>query len=352
MANKAVANIPVVLEADVAGKAGRGWTRASRGARAGSAVAGRGDADRRAAVEFGVSADAYRSDVTKRSSRAGAEALRLAMAVIIFGLALWGLSAVSGADGSQVTLVGLLVSLAIGVLAFTSLHVVLDWERLVILRFGKVNRVSGPGLVCTIPLVEYATLRVDLRTRITPFGAEETLTADVVPLDIDAVLTWCIWDAEKACSEVEDVCFAVTLAAQTAMRNAIGRAAAADVIMRREQLDTEIRDAIDAKVNDWGASVLNVEIRDILIPEALQDAMSQEAQADRRKHARISLIESERDIAEILVEVAEIYGKPEAAYDLRKMHLVSEGMLGDSGAMVVPAAYTEGFAEHRASKQE
>lgn len=301
------------------------------------------EADRRAAVEFGVSADAYRSDVTKRSSRVGALCLRLALAVVLAALALWGCAALAGG----VDLVAVLVALLVFGLAFASIHVVLDWERLVVLRFGKFSRVSGPGLVFTIPLVEYSTLRVDLRTRVTPFGAEETLTADVVPLDIDAVLTWCIWDPEKACTEVEDVNFAVTLAAQTALRNAIGRAAAADVIMRRKQLDKEIREAVDAKVGAWGASIMNVEIRDILIPHALQDAMSQEAQADRRKRARIALIESERDIAEILVETAEIYGKPEAAYELRKMHLVSEGMLEESNSLVVPTAYAEGFTQQK-----
>ena len=301
----------------------------------------RGNADRRAAVEFGVSADAYRSDVTKRTSRGGAVVLQLAIAIVLAGLALWGL--VAAFDG--VNLPAVLIALLVGVLAFTSIHVVLDWERLVVLRFGKYNRISGPGLVLTIPLVEFATLRVDLRTRITPFGAEETLTSDIVPLDIDAVLTWCVWDAEKASTEVEDVCFGVVMAAQTALRNAIGRATAADVVMRREQLDREIRDAVETKVSEWGASVINVEIRDILIPQELQDAMSLEAQADRRKRARISLVESERDIAEILVEVAEVYGKPEAAYDLRKMHLVSEGVLADSASMMVPTAYTEGFAK-------
>ncbi|MBR2790172.1 MAG: slipin family protein [Eggerthellaceae bacterium] len=297
-------------------------------------------------MEFGVSADAYRSDVTRRTSRVGAEALRLVLSALVFGLALWGFAAAFGGEGGPVVnLWVLLCALAVGVLAYASIHVVLDWERLVVLRFGKYNRISGPGLVLIIPLVEYSTMRVDLRTRITPFGAEETLTADVVPLDIDAVLTWCIWDPEKACTEVEDVCFAVTLVAQTALRNAIGRAAAADVVMRREQLDREIRDAVEARVSEWGASVVNVEIRDILIPQELQDTMSQEAHADRRKRARISLIESERDIAETLMEVAEIYGKPEVAYDLRKMHLVSEGVLSEGAAMVVPSAYTEGFAK-------
>ena len=248
MKNKVMANMPVAVDVAAMESAAGGRGRTLR--RAGIL----NDADRRAAVEFGVSADAYRSDVTKRTSRFGAEILRLALAAIIFGLALWGLAAAfGGTNGPTVTLVPLLLALLVGVLAYASIHVVLDWERLVILRFGKVNRVSGPGLVLTLPLIEYSTMRVDLRTRITPFGAEQTLTSDVVPLDIDAVLTWCIWDAEKAASEVEDVCFAVTLAAQTALRNAIGRASAADVIMRREQLDTEIRDAVDAKVNEWGA---------------------------------------------------------------------------------------------------
>lgn len=299
-----------------------------------------GEAERRAAVEFGVSADAYRSDASKRSSRVGALCLRLVVSLLIAALALWGVSILRG----SVDLLAVLAGLLVFALAFSSAHVVLDWERLVVLRFGKYARTSGPGLVFTIPLVEYSTLCIDLRTRVTPFGAEETLTSDVVPLDVDAVLTWCVWDPEKACTEVEDYCFAVTLAAQTALRDAIGRASAVDVIMRRRQLDREIRDAVDKKVGAWGTSIVSVEIRDILVPRTLQDAMSQEAQADRRKHARIALIECERDIADILVEVAEIYGKPEAAYELRKMHLLSEGMLEDNATMVVPSAYTEGFA--------
>ena len=304
------------------------------------------DTERRAAMEFGVSADEYRSDVTKRSSRAGAVALQLVIACVGGAIALWGAMTIFGGANFWVAL----IALAAIAIIFTSVHVVLDWERLVVLRFGKYNRVSGPGLVCTIPLLEFSTLRVDLRTRITPFGAEETLTSDIVPLDIDAVLTWCIWDPEKACTEVEDVCFAVTMASQTALRSAIGRATAADVVMRREQLDREIRDSVEAKVSEWGASVINVEIRDILVPRELQDVMSQEAQADRRKRARVSLVESERDIAEILMEAAKIYGKPEVAYDLRRMHLVSEGMLSESNSMVVPSAYTEGFTDSDATK--
>lgn len=189
------------------------------------------DVASRAEMEFGVTADAYRSDPSKRSSRLGAIALQGSFAVAAFAVVLMAFNALSG----DIDLAAFLTALVIGILTFTSVHVALDWERFVILRFGKFHRLGGPGLFFTIPLVEYCTLRVDQRTHITPFGAEETLTSDVVPLDIDAVLSWMIWDPRKACAEVEDCHFAVALAAQTALRDAIGRAAVSEVIMRRDQ---------------------------------------------------------------------------------------------------------------------
>ena len=295
----------------------------------------------RADVEFGVAADSYRSERDKRSSRLGAVGLQVVFALAVFAAALavgWGVA-------GYASLLGLVVAALLGLAALSSIHVALDWERFVVLRGGKFQRLTGPGIFFTIPVLEYCTLRVDQRTQATPFGAEETLTADVVPLDVDAVLFWVIWDPEKACTEVEDCNFAVMLTAQTALRDAIGRAAASEVIMRREQLDEQIKQAIEDRVSDWGITVLGVEVRNIILPRALQDVMSREAQAERRRSARITLMESEKMVAELLSEAADIYRNDEIAYDLRRMHLVHEGMEEENNSLVVPSAYTEGFSE-------
>ncbi len=299
-------------------------------------------------VEFGAAADAYRSGRDRRSSRLGAVALQAAFGLALFAVVL----AAAWQAAGGVSLLALVAAAVVGLLGLSSIHVALDWERFVVLRGGRFQRLAGPGIFFTIPLLEYCTLRVDQRTQVTPFGAEETLTADVVPLDVDAVLFWVIWDPEKACTEVEDCCFAVALTAQTALRDAIGRADASEVIMRRDQLDQEIKDAIEARVGDWGITVLGVEVRNIILPRALQDVMSQEAQAERRRSARLTLMESEKMVAELLSEAAEVYRNDEIAYDLRRMHLVHEGMRDENSSLVVPSAYTEGFSEKPAGLEE
>lgn len=306
------------------------------------------DPRRRAGVEFGVPADEYRSDAAHRSSRSGAMAFRLVVSLAAFGLVLGLFALVQGG----VTLAGIAMAAAAFLLVLSSVHVALGWERFVVLRMGEYNRLGGPGLFFTIPLVEYCTLRVDQRTRITPFGAEETLASDMIPLDADAVLSWVIWDPEKACSEVEDVNFAVTLAAQTALRDAIGRAAASEVVARRNQLDQEIRAAIEDKVNDWGVTVLNVEIRNIVIPQHLQQEMAQTAQAERRRDARLMLMESEATLAQLLHEASEVYRADPLAYELRRMHLAYEGVADAGSSVMVPSSYTEGFAGENASAGE
>lgn len=306
------------------------------------------DSRRRAGIEFGVPADEYRSDAAHRSSRSGAAAFRVVVSSVAFGVALLIAYLLSG----KVTLVGIAVAAVVFAVVLSSVHVALGWERFVVLRMGKYNRLGGPGFFFTIPLVEYCTLRVDQRTRITPFGAEETLASDMIPLDADAVLSWVIWDPEKACSEVEDVNFAVTLAAQTALRDAIGRAAASEVVARRNQLDQEIRAAIEDKVNDWGVTVLNVEIRNIVIPQHLQQEMAQTAQAERRRDARLMLMESEATLAQLLHEASEVYRADPLAYELRRMHLAYEGVADAGSSVMVPSSYTEGFAGEEAPAGE
>lgn len=305
---------------------------------------GQKDTYRRSEMEFGVAADAYRSDPAKKATRNGAVMVTVAFSIAAFATVLAASVAICGG----LTLVGILVSVAVALAMLSSVHVCMDWERAVVMRLGKFNRLAGPGLFFTIPLLEFCTLRVDQRMNVTPFGAEEALTSDLVPLDVDAVLFWVIWDPEKACTEVEDCYFAVALSAQTALRDAIGRASLQNVVMRRHQLDQELRDAVEKKVSDWGISIVSVEVRDLIIPKELQGIMSLEAQAECRKSARITLMEAEKDLSAILDDVAQTYGHDEIALSLRKMHLTYEGMQDNDGTFVVPSAYGEGFT----SKQE
>ena len=197
----------------------------------------------------------------------------------------------------------------------------------------------------TIPVIEQNTMRVDGRTRVTAFGAEETLTSDLVPLNVNAVLFWMVYDAEAACTEVGDFTRAVELSAQTALRDAIGRGTAAEVAIRRQQLDRELKAALEEKCSQWGIAVLSVEIRDILLPKELQDVMSLEAQAEQRKKARIILMEAEHDIYEILDEMEELIGDHEAVSRLRTMHLLNESLREGKGTVVIPSAFAEGFNE-------
>ena len=305
---------------------------------------GQKDTYRRSEMEFGVAADAYRSDPAKKATRNGAVMVTVAFSIAAFATVLAASVAICG----ELTLVGILVSVAVALAMLSSVHVCMDWERAVVMRLGKFNRLAGPGLFFTIPLLEFCTLRVDQRMNVTPFGAEEALTSDLVPLDVDAVLFWVIWEPEKACTEVEDCYFAVALSAQTALRDAIGRASLQNVVMRRHQLDQELRDAVEKKVSDWGISIVSVEVRDLIIPKELQGIMSLEAQAECRKSARITLMEAEKDLSAILDDVAQTYGHDEIALSLRKMHLTYEGMQDNDGTFVVPSAYGEGFT----SKQE
>lgn len=305
---------------------------------------GQKDTYRRSEMEFGVAADAYRSDPAKKATRNGAVMVTVAFSIAAFAMVLAASVAICG----ELTLVGILVSVVVALAMLSSVHVCMDWERAVVMRLGKFNRLAGPGLFFTIPLLEFCTLRVDQRMNVTPFGAEEALTSDLVPLDVDAVLFWVIWDPEKACTEVEDCYFAVALSAQTALRDAIGRASLQNVVMRRHQLNQELRDAVEKKVSDWGISIVSVEVRDLIIPKELQGIMSLEAQAECRKSARITLMEAEKDLSAILDDVAQTYGHDEIALSLRKMHLTYEGMQDNDGTFVVPSAYGEGFT----SKQE
>ena len=185
-------------------------------------------------------------------------------------------------------------------------------------------------------------MRVDCRVRATNIEAEETLTADLVPLDVNAVLLWMVYDAQAACTEVSDFSRTVKLTAQAALRDAIGQLTAAEVAIRREQLDIDIKRALEDEASQWGVSVLSVKVRDILLPPSLQDAMSLEAQAEQRRKARIILMDAEQDVAAVAEEVGEAYGGGDAALRLRAMH---ESVRETGGTVVVPSSFSEGFGD-------
>lgn len=246
----------------------------------------------------------------------------------------------------RISLVGILAALVAALAASSSLHIALGWEKVVVLRLGKLNRVVGPGFYATIPILEHGTIRVDQRIIATPFRAERTLTADLVPVNIDAVLFWVVWDAEKACVEVEDYYAAISYLAQTSLREAVGRSTVGEVALRRDQLDEEIKADIEKEAAGWGVDIISVKVRDIVIPAELQNIMSLEAQADRERNARMTVASVEADLAEMLSEAARIYGDEDAALKLRTMLMQYETVKGSGSAVVtVPTAVSDGFAE-------
>ena len=269
----------------------------------------------------------------------------LVFSIAVFLVSLFIVMGLSSLLFGEVGLVAIGCSFAVAILAIMSAHIAQQWERVVVLRLGKFNRVSGPGLYWTFPIIEQNAMRVDTRIRSTTFGAEETLTSDLVPINVNAVLFWMVWDATAACTEVGDFSRAVELAAQTALRDAIGRAGAAEVAIRREQLDRELKSTLEEKVALWGITILSVEVRDILLPEELQDVMSLEAQAEQRKKARIILMEAEQDISDMLDDISKAYDANDSALRLRAMHLLYESVRETGGTVVVPSSFSEGFGD-------
>ncbi|MBN1135636.1 MAG: slipin family protein [Anaerolineae bacterium] len=209
-----------------------------------------------------------------------------------------------------------------------------QWEKAVVLRFGKFTGLKGPGWFWIVPIVDAIPRWIDHRVMVTPFNAEKTLTKDTVPVDVDAVLFWMVWDAEKAALEVEDYRSAITWAAQTALREIIGQMELADILVGRAKMDAELQKIIDARTTPWGVSVQSVEIRDVIIPEALEDAMSRQAQAERERQARVILGESEEQIAHSFRRASQAYADNPTALHLRAMNMLFEG-LKEKGAMII-----------------
>lgn len=243
-------------------------------------------------------------------------------------------------------------AVAAGLVCASCIRVAPQWERVAVLRFGRFNRVAGPGLYVLVPFAEYTAIHIDHRVMTSSFSAEAALTADLVPVDVDAILFWMVWDAEKACLEVENYPKAVLWSAQTAMRDAIGQLNLADLSMRRKQIDRELQEVMGAKCEQWGITVMSVEIRDIMVPRGLQDALSKEAQAERERNARVILAEVEKDISEMFVEAAEVYDKNPKAMQLRAMNLAYEGAKDGKGILLAPSSLADGFDVSKLFKGE
>ncbi|MEN6461910.1 MAG: slipin family protein [Syntrophomonas sp.] len=233
----------------------------------------------------------------------------------------------------------------IGYIFSSSVKIAHEWQRAVVLRLGRFYKLAGPGLFFCIPVIDHVTIWIDQRMFTTYFEAEKTLTRDNVPVDVDAVLFWMVWDAQKAALEVEDFNSAVTWAAQTALRDIIGKTELSDMLTGRERLDEQLQKIIDERTEAWGITVQSVEIRDVVIPPDLQDVMSREAQAERERRARRILGQAEKEIANNFLEAAQIYGQNEVAFKLRSMNLLYESVKERGGLVVVPGGFTDpGFA--------
>jgi regulator of protease activity HflC (stomatin/prohibitin superfamily) len=216
-----------------------------------------------------------------------------------------------------------------------------QWEKAVVLRFGRFKGLRGSGLFGVVPVIDKVSNYVDQRIRVTDFSAETTLTRDTVPVNVDAIAFWMVWDAEKAVLEVEDFGDAVALSAQTGLRDAIGKHELGEMLSQRDRLGKEIQQVLDAKTSAWGITVQSVEIRDIIIPKALEDAMSRQAQADRERLSRIILATAETEIAEKFAAASEHYKHNPVALHLRAMNMVFEGLKQKGAMIIVPSTAVE-----------
>jgi regulator of protease activity HflC (stomatin/prohibitin superfamily) len=226
----------------------------------------------------------------------------------------------------------------LGIFFLFWLKIASQWEKAVILRLGKFHKLAGPGLFLLLPFVDTLANWIDHRVMVTPFSAEKTLTKDTVPVDVDAVLFWVVWDAEKAALEVADYKAAIAWAAQTALREIIGQSMLADILIGRAKMDAELQKIIDERTTPWGITVQSVEIRDVIIPPDLEDAMSRQAQAERERQSRIILGESEMQIAASFSEASQSYVNNPTALHLRAMNMLFEGLKEKGALVIVPSS--------------
>ncbi|MGH6907262.1 MAG: slipin family protein [Aestuariivirga sp.] len=273
--------------------------------------------------------------------------------------------AVNGGEWNARSLWIAAVTVLIALIASSAIKIADQWETAVILRLGRFRSLAGPGLFFIIPIVETIPYWIDTRVITTTFKAEKTLTRDTVPVDVDAVLFWKVLDAKKAALGVADYQSAISWASQTALRDVIGKTLLSDMLEGREKIGKELQKIIDERTEPWGINVISVEIKDVLIPSALEDAMSMQAQAERERQARVILGDSERQVAEKFGEAAKTYAGNPTAFHLRAMNMLYEGLKQNATIVVVPStaletmqlgsiagitALSKGLAQERGSK--
>ncbi len=276
---------------------------------------------------------------TLKGSRNTADPPRINVVSLILLIAFIGVGGLISAVSDRVLPV--IVSIPIGFILAASPKIAQQWERAVVLRLGKYTGLQGPGLFWVIPGIDQVTSWIDQRIITTSFAAEETLTSDTVPVNVDAVLFWMVYDPEKAALEVQDYKLAISWAAQTALRDIIGRTPLSVLLRGREQIEAQLQKLIDERSNPWGITVQSVEMRDVIIPESLQDAMSREAQAAREKEARIILGQAEVEIAHLFAKASESYEHNPTALHLRAMNILYEGLKEKGALMLVPSTAVE-----------
>ena len=258
--------------------------------------------------------------------------------VVILVIAVFGASYLNGKVNDSLINDWVIIWMLIGIILLFALKVASQWEKAVVLRLGKFLSLCGPGFFWIVPIIDTIPTWIDSRVMVTPFSAEKTLTKDTVPVNVDAVLFWVVWDAEKAALEVEDYRSAIAWAAQTALRDIIGRMMLADILVGRSAIDAELQHIIDERTTPWGVTVQSVEIRDVVIPQVLEDAMSRQAQAERERQARVILGESERQIASSFAEASQVYIDNPTALHLRAMNMLFEGLKEKGALVIVPSS--------------
>ena len=260
--------------------------------------------------------------------------ISLGVFILSIALAVWAGVRTHGAAAP-------IIIMLLGFVVMQSPKIAQQWERGVVLRLGRFVGLRGPGLFWIVPFVDSVSSWIDQRTITTGFAAEQTLTSDTVPVNVDAVLFWMVHDAEKAALEVQNYRTAISWAAQTALRDIIGRTALTDLLRGRERIEADLQQLIDQRSTPWGVTVSAVEMRDVVIPVALQDAMSREAQAAREKQARIILGQAEMEIANSFQEAAKSYHDNPVALHLRAMNMLYEGLKEKGALMLIPSSAVE-----------
>ena len=236
---------------------------------------------------------------------------------------------------------GIIAGAALGIYLLFAIKVVRQWEKVAVLRLGHYVGLRGPGLFHIVPIVETLSAYVDQRVRVASVSAESTLTRDTVPVNVDAIVFWLVWNAEKSILEVENFIDAINMSAQTALRESIGRHELAQMITERETLGRELQRILDEKTNPWGITVQSVEIRDVRIPQGLEDAMSRQAQAERERQARIILGQAETEISNSFVQAAAAYAENPVALHLRAMNMLYEAIKEKGSMVIVPSSAVE-----------